>query len=220
MMNKRDFLKKMGATSLGVAAATAIPVVADAAKKATKSRVLNNADRRRNRIPNVPLMTHEGEAVMFYDDLVKDKTVMINFMYARCADSCPGTTQNLKKVQNELGDRVGKDIFMYSISLDSEHDTPESLKAYAELFKTKPGWKFLTGKKEDIEKLRRSLGFVNDDPELDKDRTLHTGMVKFGIESLERWGSAPSMTNPKYLAEYVRWLEPNGKKPNLAEMMG
>lgn len=60
---------------------------------------------------------------------------------------CPGMTANLKKVQKEFGDRAGRDIFMYSITLEPEYDTSSALKAYAELFKVKPGWKFLTGKK-------------------------------------------------------------------------
>lgn len=218
-MNKRDFIKKLGAASLGLAAASTVSVAAEAAKKSSPVAATQE-QRRRNRFPNVPLMTHEGEAVMFYDDLMKGKMVMINFMYAACADSCPMTSQNLKKVQNEFGDRLGKDIFMYSISLDAEHDTPHTLKAYAELFKAKPGWKFLTGKPEDIEKLRLSLGFFNADPEIDKDRTRHAGMVKFGVEPLGLWGSAPSTTNPKYLAQYLLWLEPNGKRPNMTEMMG
>ena len=96
-------------------------------------------------------------------------------MYARCGEICPGMTANLKLVQKELGDRVGKDIFMYSISLEPEHDTPEMLKAYAELFQVKPGWKFLTGKKADIEIIRKQLGFSFSDPNIDKDRTQHIG---------------------------------------------
>src|SRR6185295_2768145 len=81
--------------------------------------------------PNVTLTTHEGKRVKFYDDLLKDKIVIINFMYIRCQGTCPGTTANLLKVQKLLGDRVGKDIFMYSITLKPEEDTPKDLNAYA-----------------------------------------------------------------------------------------
>jgi protein SCO1/2 len=115
---------------------------------------------------------------------------------------------------------VGKDIFMYSISIEPERDTPEMLKAYAELFQVKSGWTFLTGKKADIELLRKGLGFANSDPAIDKDKTQHTGVVKFGIESLERWGMSPALGDPKYIAEYLRWMEPNGNRPKLSEMMG
>ena len=218
-MNKRDFIKNMAGASLGAAALAALPASSASFKRLMPSKT-NVAERRKSAIPNVPLVTHEGKVVKFYDDLIKNKTVMINFMYARCGDICPGMTANLRQVQKELGDRVGKDIFMYSISLEPEHDTPEILKAYAELFHVQPGWKFLTGKKADIEMLRKSLGFSFSDPALDKDKTQHIGVVKFGIESIERWGMSPAMGDPKYIAEYLRWMEPNGSRPKLSEMMG
>jgi protein SCO1 len=218
-MNKRDFIKNMTGAVLGVAALAALPESSASFKSFTPSKT-NHVIRSKGAFPNVSLVTHEGKVVKFYDDLIKDKTVMINFMYARCGDICPGMTANLKQVQKELGDRVGKDIFMYSISLEPEHDTPEVLKAYAELFHVLPGWTFLTGKKSDIEALRKHLGFSFSDPALDKDKTQHIGVVKFGIEALERWGMSPAMGDPKYIAEYLRWMEPNGSRPRLSEMMG
>jgi protein SCO1/2 len=69
------------------------------------------------------LRTHDGRTVRFYDDLLKDRTVTLNLMYTECCDICPGMTQNLAEVQKLLGDRVGRDIFMYSITLQPEHDT-------------------------------------------------------------------------------------------------
>src|SRR6478672_10173788 len=85
--------------------------------------------------PNVTLTTHEGKKVKFYDDLLKDKIVIINFMYVKCEGTCPGTTANLVKVQKLLGNRVGKDIFMYSITLKPEEDTAQDLAAYAKAYK-------------------------------------------------------------------------------------
>src|SRR2546426_10278505 len=119
--------------------------------------------------PNVTLTTHEGRKVKFYDDLIKDKIVTINFMYADCEGVCPGITMNLAKVQKALGDRVGRDIFMYSLTLKPEHDTPAVLKEYAEMHGVKPGWSLLTGDPADMELLRRKLGFVDPDPEVDKE---------------------------------------------------
>ena len=95
--------------------------------------------------PNVPLTTHEGKTVHFFDDLIKDKIVVINFIYATCPDTCPLETSRLTSVQRILGDRVGKDIFMYSITIDPDHDTPEVLAEYAERYRVGPGWVFLTG---------------------------------------------------------------------------
>lgn len=218
-MNKREFIKKVTGATLGLAALAALPEVF-AGSHRTDPQKTDRTMRSKRDFPNIPLVTHEGKVVHFYDDLIKNKTVMINFMYVRCGDICPGMTANLKQVQKELGDRVGKDIFMYSISLEPEHDTPEMLKAYSELFHVQPGWTFLTGKKADIEVLRKHLGFSFSDPVLDKDKTQHIGVVKFGIEPLERWGMSPALGDPKYIAEYLRWMEPNGSRPRLLEMMG
>jgi protein SCO1/2 len=99
----------------------------------------------------VPLVTQDGKTVHFYDDLLKDKIVAIDLIYTHCVDSCPLETARLAQVQQLLGDRVGKDIFFYSISIDPKRDTPEVLKAYAEKYHAGPGWLFLTGKLADIE---------------------------------------------------------------------
>jgi protein SCO1/2 len=219
-MNKREFLKNATGASLGLATLAAVPSLAATSHKPHSKVALSAVDRRRGRFLNLPMVTHEGKVVRFYDDLIKDKIVLINFMYARCADNCPMTTANLKKVHKELGDRMGKDVFMYSVTLEPEHDTPEKLKSYAELFKTGPGWKFLTGTKDHIEQLRANLGFKNSNPTLDKDRTQHVGVVKFGIERLERWGMAPALSSPVAIAEYVNWLEPGAPHPSLEMLRG
>lgn len=218
-MNKRDFIKNLAGASLGAATLSTLTASSSHFDRAA-AKTASPSLRRERLFPNVPLVTHEGKVVRFYDDLIKNKTVMINFMYARCGEICPGMTANLKLVQKELGDRVGKDIFMYSITLEPEHDTVEMLKAYTELFHIKQGWTFLTGKKSDIEILRKELGFSFTDPLIDKDRTQHIGVVKFGIEPLQRWGMSPALGNPKYIAEYLRWMEPNGSRPKLSELMG
>src|SRR5712691_5690431 len=111
-----------------------------------------------NYFPNIPLTTQDGKTVHLYDDLLKDKKVVINFIYTRCGDSCPLETARLAQLQRILGDRMGRDIFFYSFSVDPVRDTPEELKAYAEKFHAGPGWLFLTGKKADIEAVRKKLG--------------------------------------------------------------
>src|SRR5260370_36013993 len=104
-----------------------------------------------NYFPNVPLVTQEGKTVRFYDDLLKGKMVVINFIYTKCSDSCPLETAKLAQVQRLLGERVGRDVFFYSIRIDPERDTPQELTAYADTFHVKPGWLFLTADKAAIE---------------------------------------------------------------------
>lgn len=175
------------------------------------------AERRRNRFVNVVLRTHENQEVRFYDDLIKGKTVLINFMYTVCKTDCLLMTANLVPVQKLLGERVGRDVFIYSITLDPQHDTPPVLKRYAKAFGVKPGWLFLTGKKADIAGLRRNLG---DDPALDIRRSQHIGVIRFGIEPLERWTGCPAWTKPQTIVRYLSWIEPKGERPKGGERRG
>jgi protein SCO1/2 len=154
--------------------------------------------------PNVVLRTHEDREVRFYDDLLKGKNVVISMMYTVCPDGfCPLITANLVALQRALGERVGRDLFMYSITLKPEEDTPAVLLRYALDHRVRPGWWFLTGQREDIELLRRKLGFVDPDPAVDADSSQHTGVIRYGNEALERWGAMPGRTNPKFMAKLI-----------------
>jgi len=161
---------------------------------------------RRRYFPNVKLQTQDGKTVNFYDDLIKDKVVTINFFYAKCKGICPTVNANLAKVQTILGDSVGREIFMNSISLKPEADTPAVLKGYAEAYGAKPGWTFLTGRPDDIELLRRSLGFTNLDPVLDKDKSQHIGNIRYGNEPLMFWAACPGMDRPEFIAKSISWV--------------
>src|SRR5919202_5377319 len=100
--------------------------------------------------PNVPLVNQDGVVLRFYDDVIKGKAVAVNLMYTHCTASCPLETAKMAQVQKLLGDRVGKDIFFYSITIDPKRDTPEVLKAYADKYHVGPGWSFLTGRPDDV----------------------------------------------------------------------
>ena len=109
-------------------------------------------------IPNVPVVMQDGQVLRFYDDLIKDKIFVISFLFTSCRDVCPLATARLAQAQQRLGERMGRDVFFYSISIDPEHDTPDRLKKYAETFGAGPGWMFLTGAPEDIKQIRDRLG--------------------------------------------------------------
>jgi len=156
--------------------------------------------------PDVMLRTQDDKQVRFYDDLVKDKIVTINFFYANCEGICPLVTSNLVKVQKLLGERVGRDIFMYSISLKPEDDTPAVLKDYEKMHEIGPGWKLLTGKPGDIELLRKSLGFTFPNKVIDQDKSQHIGNVRYGNEPLMLWAACPGMAHAKWIAESISWV--------------
>ena len=121
--------------------------------------------------PDVVLLNQDGRAIRFYDDLIRgDHTVVIHFIYAQCGDICPMTMANLGRVQDLLGERLGREVRLASISIDPVHDSPAVLKAYAERFDARAGWQFLTGRTQDIERIRRTLGVYERDPAKDRDR--------------------------------------------------
>ncbi|HKW75115.1 MAG TPA: SCO family protein, partial [Terriglobales bacterium] len=151
--------------------------------------------------PNVPLVTQDGQTVHFYEDLLKGKLVAIDMIYTHCVDSCPLETARLAQVQKTLGDRVGKDIFFYSITLDPKRDTPEVLKAYAAKYHAGPGWLFLTGKRDDIDLLSRKLGLYSDPNASNRDG--HTPTLLLGNEPAGLWMNNSALDDPTFLASTI-----------------
>jgi cytochrome oxidase Cu insertion factor (SCO1/SenC/PrrC family) len=122
---------------------------APAAKAKEQSRMV---------IPDVKVLDQHGNALHFYTDLIKDKTVAINFIFTNCTTICPPLAATFARLQKEMGEQVGKDVHLISISVDPVTDTPERLKAWGAKFKAGPGWTFVTGEKEEMDKLLNALG--------------------------------------------------------------
>jgi protein SCO1/2 len=203
-LKRRSLVAALGAAPL------AVPLLAHAQSTEVSSKFKQIPSRERIRqryFPNLVLTNHEGNKVKFYDDLVKDKIVIFNMFYAKCEGICSPITRNLVRLQNILGSRVGKDIFMYSFTLKPKEDNVDALAHYAHMHKVKPGWSFLTGSAEDMETVRRKLGFVDPDPQVDKDLSNHIGVIKYGNEPLERWGGCPGMQAPEWIAETLSWVD-------------
>ena len=196
-MHRRSFL--FSATALGLASAAA-PVLA---------RARNMPQDGEEWFTNVAVTTQWGETLRFYDDVMKGKILLINFFFTDCDNVCPIATDNLVRVQELLGDRVGKDIRMVSISLQPEHDTPEVMAAYSKKHGIGPGWYLLTGGRDDIELLRRRLGFWDIDPVVDADPEQHLGTVRIANEPMHRWAMSPSLLNPQALVRAVHRVLPD-----------
>ena len=109
-------------------------------------------------IPDVKVLDQNGNSLNFYTDLIKDKTVAINFIFTTCTTICPPLAATFARVQKEMGPKIGKDVHLISISVDPVTDTPERLKAWGAKFKAGPGWTFVTGEKQEIDKLLDALG--------------------------------------------------------------
>jgi protein SCO1 len=195
MLSRRDLITGVGAAALGLALVKVDTAQAESSAKKRGPRA--------DYFPNVTLYTHEGKPVRFYDDLIAGKVVAFNVMYTQCKGNCPIATANLKAVHQILGDRVGKDTFMYSITFQPEQDTPEALREYMQMHGVAPGWTFLTGAPEDVTQVRRQLGFYDIDPEVDGDKATHTGMVRIGNEALDRWCMEPVIARADQIARTI-----------------
>lgn len=205
-LSRRKLLGLLGMAPLAggvIAAAGTTP------RAASTSMTLSEQARRRiqeQHLPNIPLITHEGKQVRFYDDLVKGKVVSVNFFFAKCDEICPLVMANLAKVQKLLGNQIGRDLFMYSFTLKPEEDTVDVLRRHREMYKAGPGWTFLTAKPEDMEKLRAAIGFTYPDPAIDQDKTQHIGNIRYGNEPLMLWSACPGMAHAEWIAETLEWM--------------
>jgi protein SCO1/2 len=151
---------------------------------------------------NAELVTQDGRTVRFYDDLLKDKHVVVSFVFTNCTRQCGLITANLARVQRALGDRVGKDIFFYSITLDPKRDTPAALKQYAAAFKAGPGWTFLTGSEADLRAIRKRFGDLA--PIED-----HSAAINVGNDAVGQWWHTSALDSPAYLATVIGdWMDP------------
>ena len=144
------------------------------------------------KVPDVEVLTQNGQKQKFYTDLVKDKVVIINFIFTTCKAVCPLMGTNFSKLQSALGERLGRDVFLISVSTDPETDSPARLKAWGEKFKAKDGWTLVTGRKEDLTTLLEVLR--GDGPSRDF-HSLSVGIIDdqkklhrraYGLEAPER----------------------------------
>ncbi len=146
---------------------------------------------------DVELINQDGKKVHFYTDVLKGKTVVVNSFFTTCTSVCPPMNRNMEKIQEALGDRVGKDVFLVSITVDPEVDTPARLKDYAKKFHAGAGWMFLTGKKENLDWALYKLGqFVETKDD-------HTTILIIGNEPTGLWKKAFGMANVTELVHVV-----------------
>jgi len=146
---------------------------------------------------DVELINQDGQKLRFYSDVLKDKVVIVSSFFTTCTSVCPPMNRNLEKIQEALGERLGKDAFIVSISVDPETDTPLRLKEYARRFHARPGWIFLTGKKENVDWALYKIG------QYVEKKDDHSTIVIIGNEPKGLWKKALGMAKPDELMKVV-----------------
>jgi cytochrome oxidase Cu insertion factor (SCO1/SenC/PrrC family) len=149
------------------------------------------------RIPEASVLDQDGRRLNFYKDLVKGKIVAINFIFTTCTTICPPLTATFRRVQQQLGERAGREVSLISVSVDPRTDTPERLKSFAQKFKAGPGWTFVTGDKSEIDTLLKAFGVAT------ADKTEHTPMVLVGNDTAGVWSRAYGLSPPTTLVKVI-----------------
>lgn len=187
-MNRRQLFTSLG-HSRAIAEGTAAPCGPD-------------------RLADVVLRTHDDKPVRFYTDLVKGKQVVINMMYANCESLCSTVTSSLVKVHSALEARMGRDLFMYSISIRPHEDTPAALKDFADMHGALlPGWTFLTGDPYDIETIRFQMFRMNH-IKLDTDLASHTAQLRIINDATNCWTCVPPLASQRTVLQHIAWADP------------
>lgn len=161
--------------------------------------------RARNYFTDLPVVTHEGKSLRFYSDVLKDRVVLVTFFYTNCKGMCPIVNAALSKVQNLLGDRIGNDVFLISITVDPEMDAPEVLADYREKFSAGDGWIFLTGEKENIDNVTYRMGQTFP-------VEAHSPYIVIGNVKRARWQRLRPNMPPVAIAAHLRRLAERSSK--------
>jgi protein SCO1/2 len=146
---------------------------------------------------DVELIDQDGQKLRFYSDVLKNKVVVINTFFTTCTNICPPMNRNFEKIQEALGERLGKDVFLVSITVDPQTDTPTRLKEYSRRFHARPGWMFLTGNKENVNWALYKLG------QYVETRDDHTSIFIIGNEPKGLWKKAFGLAKVEELIRIV-----------------
>lgn len=122
-----------------------------------------------------------GDGVDLRRDIIGDRLAVVNFVYTNCTTVCPVTSSIFSMLQQRLGDRVGKEIALITITVDPARDTPHRMLTFSKSFNPGPGWSWLTGDKKTVDKALLAMGAYT--PSFED----HPAMVLIGDESNSEW---------------------------------
>lgn len=158
----------------------------------------------RDSFPNVMMVNQDGLGMSFYEGFVENKVVMLHFMSLRDEAHLP-ITRRMADVVAELGDKVGRDVFVYSITRDPDHDTPARMAAYARELEAPQGWHFLTGTPQHCADLAFRMYRM---PHSTLPGRRKVDVVFYGNGSAGLWGTFPWDIRADDAANRITWVMP------------
>lgn len=151
-------------------------------------------------IPDVEVVTQDGETVRFYRDLIEGRVVAINFVFTTCTTICPPMGAIFGSLEKQLGERAGRDVHLISVSVDPTTDSPQRLAEWAAKFGRTPGWTLVTGDKATIVSLLKALQVFTPDFED------HAPIALLGNDARGTWTRASALAAPARIAEILDGL--------------
>ncbi len=157
--------------------------------------------------PNIQVVDQTGKSLKFYDDLVKDRIVAINFVFTRCTMTCPIAGFQFGQLRRLLGDRAGKDILLISVTMDAVYDTPVRLQTWAAKFNAGEGWTQITGEKQKLDQLLKSLYAFS------VDKQDHSTLILIANDKLKRRKWINGNSEPQRIfTELTEWAVTTGNE--------
>jgi cytochrome oxidase Cu insertion factor (SCO1/SenC/PrrC family) len=193
---KRGRCPKCGMTLRLVKDKVIAPVEAATPSKDFPGVIIDSSASSSVRIPEARVYDQNGKEINFYRDLVKGKTVAINFIFTTCTTICPPLTATFRRVQQDLKAKA-LEAQLISVSVDPTTDTPERLRDFATKFKAEPGWTFVTGDKNEIDSLLQAFGVAV------ANKNDHTPMIIIGNDDAKYWTRAYGLSSPTTLVKII-----------------
>lgn len=181
-------------TCLLIVATVGFPTVAQSPQKRSGAVTI---DKLQVAIPDLTVVDQDGVKRRFYSDLIKDKVVILSFFFTSCPTMCPVMNNTLGKLQTSLGDRLGKDVFIVTVTKDPETDTPARLKSWGKSLHLKPGWTMITG---DLKSIGKIVQDFTGDP-LGPD--MHNTIFLVGNDKTGNWADLSGYASPNDLRQQI-----------------
>jgi cytochrome oxidase Cu insertion factor (SCO1/SenC/PrrC family) len=164
---------------------------------------------------NHRLVDQDGRTVRFQDDLVEGRVFGATFQYANCKGICSNMTEQMRKAYELMRPIMGERVqfYMFSLAEDSPEDMKRFMKAHG--IYGLNGWRFLSAPREAITDIRWAFGFGDPNEDIDQNLAAHTGMVRFGNHSLDKWAACPAQGSPEATARLLVRMFPSTERPEL-----